>query len=67
MKGFFHPGFLECRLLGSEALIEFGVKGLGPALAVGADGIDISANGSEAATGVDAEFVLIFPGGGSTS
>lgn len=59
--------FLECRLPGSEALIELGVKGLGPALAVRADSTDIPAEGAEVAIGVDAESVLIFPGGGSTS
>jgi hypothetical protein len=40
MKGF-SSGFLECRLPGSEALIELGVKGLGPALAVRVESTDV--------------------------
>ena len=58
---------LEIRLLGSETLIELGVKGLDKPLVVRADSVDIPAKGAEVAIGVNAESVLIFPAGGSTS
>ena len=58
---------LEIRLLGSEALIELGVKGLDKPLVVRADSVDIPEKGAEVAIGVNAESVLIFPAGGSTS
>lgn len=58
---------LKIRLLGSEALIELGVKGLDKPLVVRADSTDIPAKGVEVTIGVNTESVLIFPAGGSTS